>query len=439
MLIWTQTAALWPRRVSRPGRITLNAAIPLAPRAGPVRAYVYVTSLFFAWGLVTALIDPLIAAVRRVFHLGLAEAMLTASAWFIAYGVASIPSAWVLARLGYSRAIMAALATMVLGCLVVPFATALDAYALVLVALFVIASGVTLLQVAANPLAAALGAPERSHLRLTFSQAFNSLGATLGPVFGSTLILTGGVFASAAVVTPATRGESLRSIDVAFLAVGAAFVVVAAFIWSARRTLDAAAPGPSQRASPVEAFRSPWALFGSLAIFFYVGAEVTIGGLLIPFLSSTEGLGVSASEAGHMVGWYYWGAAMVGRFVGSALLTRVRAERLLLACTAAASLLAVVVTQNTGITAAYAALAIGFFNSIMFPTIFSVTLRRSIASPGATSGLLTFGIIGGAILPPLTGAISDTIGAVAPAFLAPAAAYLFLTVFAAAALRRAAG
>jgi FHS family L-fucose permease-like MFS transporter len=413
----------------------LTAAIQPAPGASHLRAYVYVTSLFFAWGFVTALIDPLIAAVRRVFHLTLAEAMLTASAWFIAYGVASIPSAWVLARLGYSRAIIAALAAMVAGCLMVPLATALDVYVLVLAALFVIASGVTLLQVAANPLSAALGPPERSHLRLTFSQAFNSLGATLGPVFGSTLILTGGVFAGDAVVTSESRGESLRAIDMAFLAVGAAFVLVAAFIWSARRAIDNAAPAAAERPSLVAAFRSRWALLGSAAIFLYVGAEVTIGGLLIPFISSTEGLGVSASEAGHMVGWYYWGAAMVGRFVGSAVLMRVRAEVLLLGCTAAATLLALTVTQTEGATAAYAALAIGFFNSIMFPTIFSLTLQRSGASSAATSGLLALGIIGGAILPPLAGALADRAGSVGPAFLVPAAAYLFLVVFAASASR----
>ncbi|HEX2560426.1 MFS transporter [Phenylobacterium sp.] len=405
------------------------------PAGSAVRAYACVTSLFFAWGFATALIDPLIAAVRRVFQLSLAEAMLTASAWFIAYGVVSLPSAWILGRLGYSRAILAALTAMVAGCLLVPLATVLDVYALVLAALFVIAAGVTLLQVAANPLAAGLGAPERSHLRLTFSQAFNSLGATLGPVFGSSILLTGGVFAAGAVVTPATREASLRAIDVAFLVVGAAFLLVAAFIWSVRRVIDAHAPRPAAQASPLQAFRSPWAVFGALAIFFYVGAEVAIGGLLIPFIGSPEGLGVSASEAGHLVGWGYWGAAMVGRFVGSALLTRLRAEVLLLGCTAAATLLALFVSSAEGAVAAYAALAIGFFNSIMFPTIFSLTLQRSGASSAATSGLLALGIIGGAVLPPIAGAMADAASAVAPAFLAPAAGYLFLVVFAGVALR----
>lgn len=400
-------------------------------------AFAYVTSLFFAWGFVTALIDPLIQAVKRVFDLTTAEAMLTASAWFIAYGVASLPAGWILSRLGYSRAIIAALGAMVLGCVLVPLATLVDVYALVLASLFIIASGVTLLQVAANPLSAALGEPRTAHLRLTFSQAFNSLGATLGPVIGSTILLTGGVFAADAVITPAARGESLRSIDFAFLAVGAFFAVVAFFLWTARRRIEAAVADrrPEQAASPLAAFRSGWAVFGGAAIFFYVGAEVTIGALLIPFISSAEGLDLPPHEAGHMVGWYYWGAAMVGRFVGSALLTRVPAGYLLSICTIVAAALALVVTQSEGATAAYAALGVGFFNSIMFPTIFSLTLERSSASASSTSGLLVFGIIGGAILPPLAGAVADAAGAVGPAFFIPFAGYLFLVAFALACAR----
>jgi FHS family L-fucose permease-like MFS transporter len=408
-----------------------------APRQRTGMAFAYVTSLFFAWGFVTSLIDPLIQAVQRVFDLTTAEAMLTASAWFIAYGVASLPAGWVLSRLGYSRAILAALAAMVAGCILVPLATIVDLYPLVLASLFVIACGVTLLQVAANPLSTALGRPQTAHLRLTFSQAFNSLGATLGPVIGSTILLTGGVFAADAIITPETRGESLRSIDFAFLAVGAFFALVAVFIWTARKRIEAAVEGRARGpvVSPFTAFRSGWAVFGALAIFFYVGAEVTIGALLIPFISSADGLGLPAHEAGHMVGWYYWGAAMVGRFVGSLLLTRIRAAHLLSVCTVAAAALALVVTQADGATAAYAALAIGFFNSVMFPTIFSLTLERSSASPAATSGLLVFGIIGGAVLPPLAGLVADLSGAFTPAFFVPLAGYLVLIGFAIACAR----
>jgi FHS family L-fucose permease-like MFS transporter len=420
-----------------------GAAPPLAPAdaGGDARngktglAFAYVTTLFFAWGFVTSLIDPLIAAVKRVFELNQTEAMLTAFAWFIAYGVFSVPAAWVLSRLGFSRAIIAALVVMVIGTLIVPASTALDNYDGILLALFVIASGVTLLQVAANPLVAALGGARSSHFRLNFSQAFNSLGTTIGPYLGSSVLLTGGVFAAGAVVTEATRGESLRAIDVAFLSMGAFFAALALFIWTARKKINAAAAGTRiEAASPLAALKSPWALFGALAIFLYVGSEVAIGGLLTNFLASANILNVPEEEAGKMVS-LYWGGAMVGRFVGSALLTRVPAGALLALCTVAAAALCLVVTQTGGTTAAYAALSIGLFNSIMFPTIFTLTLEKSSAPQSAVSGLLCTAIVGGAVLPLLAGGVADAAGTLNPAFFVPMLGYVGLTLFAVAAAR----
>jgi MFS transporter, FHS family, L-fucose permease len=404
-----------------------------SPKGGTSLAFAYVTTLFFAWGFATSLIDPLIAAVRKVFALSTAEAMLTASAWFIAYAVVSVPAAAVLSKLGYSRAIIAALAVMVLGCLIVPVATIADWYPGVLIALFVIASGVTLLQVAANPLVAALGSRKSSHARLNFSQFFNSLGTTVGPYLGSTVLLTGGVFAAGAVVTAATRDESLRSIDFAFLALGGFFAVVAFFIFTARKKINAAAAGAEDAggvSSPLKAFTSPWALFGALAIFIYVGSEVTIGGLLTNFLHSPTILDIPEADAGRMVS-LYWGGAMVGRFIGALLLTKIRAGVLLTVNTAIAAILCLVVTQTTGETAAYAAIAVGFFNSIMFPTIFTLTLERSGAPASATSGLLCTAIVGGAVLPYIAGRlVDDTTAVFNPAFYVPLAGYLLLTVFA---------
>ena len=401
-------------------------------------AFAYVTTLFFAWGFVTSLIGPLIAAVRRVFELSYTEATLTTFAWFIAYGVASIPAAALLGRLGYSQAIIVALVTMVAGCLIVPIATLADFYPGVLIALFVIASGVTLLQVGANPLVAALGNPKSSHARLNFSQFFNSLGTTLGPLIAAPILLTGGVFAADAIITdPATRAESLRSIDLAFLAVGLFFAVVAGFIFTARKTINAAAPVPTaeDRMSPLVALKSPWAVFGALAIFFYVGSEVTIGDLLTNFLHSPEILNLPLATAGSMVAWY-WGGAMVGRLAGGLLmLTKIPATTILIFNTAVAATLCLVVTQTSGTTAAYAAIAIGFFNSIMFPTIFTLTLERSTAPVPATSGLLVFGIIGGALLPPIAGQIADNSATLNPVFYVPLIGYLLLVGFAFAASR----
>lgn len=409
-----------------------------APRKGTSLAFAYVTTLFFAWGFATSLIDPLIAAVRKVFDLTTTEALLTASAWFIAYAVVSIPAAAILGKLGYSRSIISALVVMVLGCLIIPLATLVDVYEVVLLGLFVIASGVTLLQVAANPLVAVLGSPKGSHARLNFSQFFNSLGTTLGPLLGSSVLLTGGVFAAGAVVTAATRDESLRSIDFAFLALGGFFALVAFFIFTARKKINAAAASAQSDAvsSPLKAFSSRWAVFGALAIFIYVGSEVTIGGLLTNFLASPTILNIPEVDAGRLVS-FYWGGAMVGRLIGAALLTRVPAGVLLTVNTVIAAILCLIVTQTTGTTAAYAAIGVGFFNSIMFPTIFTLTLERSTAPVSATSGLLCTAIVGGAVLPLIGGMLVDDAAEIFnPAFFVPLVGYALLAVFAVGAARK---
>jgi MFS transporter, FHS family, L-fucose permease len=403
--------------------------------SGTTLAFAYVTTLFFAWGFATSLIDPLVASVRRVFDLSFTEALLTTFAWFVAYGVASIPAAAVLGRLGYATSVVLSLAVMVAGCLIVPLATFADWYPGVLGALFVIACGVTSLQVAANPLVAELGAKERAHLRLNLSQGFNSLGTTLGPWLGSHVLLTGGVFAAGAVVTAATRAASRRSIDLAFLGMAGFFALVAIFIHSVRKRIDGALERPS--ATPTVASlmpRSIWAVVGALAIFLYVGSEVTIGSTLTNFLSSEEILGIPLEAAGKRVP-IYWAGAMVGRFAGSALLTRVPAARLLVVATIAAGALSFAVTRSSGSTAAYLALSIGLFNSIMFPTVFTLTLERSTAPASATSGLLVFSIIGGAILPQLAGVIIDRTGSLRAVFFVPAAGYALLTIFAVACAR----
>jgi len=414
-------------------------------------AFIIVTTLFFAWGFVTSLIDPLVAAVKGVFQLSYTEAMLTQFAWFIAYGVVSLPAAAVLMRLGYSRAIILALSAMLAGCLLVPLATHADFYPGVLLALFVIASGVTLLQVAANPLSAALGAPERASFRLTLSQAFNSLGTVIGPYLGATIMLSGGVFAAdAAADHAATRAESLRAIDFSFLLVAGFFAVLTVFIFLVRKRISAAAPLLTASESVASAFRSPWALFGGLAIFLYVGAEVAIASIMINFLveinfiehlarngvlDAMAGVGLidatrpAEETAGRVLALWYWGGAMVGRFIGSVLLTRVHAGVLLSIAAAVAAALCVYVTMGEAPGAGFAALSVGLFNSIMFPTIFTLTLSRSSAPASATSGLLCMSIVGGAFLPLAMGATADSFGESA-AFIIPLTAYLGIFAFA---------
>jgi len=397
-----------------------------------------VTTLFFMWGFITVSVDPLIAALKSIFELSYAEAMLAQFAFFMAYFVVSLPAAALIARLGNSKSIIFALGVMIAGCLIVPAATHFDTFELVLVALFVIASGITILQVVANPLAAALGPPERSHFRLTFSQTFNSLGTFLAPYLIAGILLTGGIFdvPKGTPVTPELRLESFAKIDQAFLLIAGALVLLAIFIFVLRRLLDVAKPvDEGQRASVGPALKSPWALFGSAAIFLYVGAEVAIGSAMTNFLHEPDMLNVSLEEAGKMVS-LYWGGAMVGRLIGSGLLFVVkdRAPWLLAAFATGAALLCLAVTQLHGETAAYLALSIGLFNSIMFPVIFTSTLERSSASPAATSGLLCLAIVGGAILPYVYGLIADKAGLHVAYFL-PAVAYALIVVFAVAATR----
>ena len=394
-------------------------------------AFIAVTTLFFAWGFITAMIDPLIPSVRAIFNLSYTQSMLTQFAFFMSYGIVSLPGAALVARAGYARSILIALVAMIVGCLVVPVATSVHRYELVLVALFIIGSGITVLQLAANPLAAVLGAPERSHFRLTFSQAFNSLGTVIAPYLGSMLMLRGGVFekGAAAADAAASREVSLRSIDTSFLWIAAMITLLAVFIWRFSGRLNRSAPPPAPaHDSVLHALRSRWALLGAAAIFLYVGAEVSIGSTLINFLHQPDVLDVTLARAGQLSS-LYWLGAMIGRFVGSVLLTRLRATLLLGAAAITAAVLCLSVSQGAGMVAAACAIAVGLFNSIMFPTIFTLTLERSSASAAGTSGLLCMAIIGGAILPQIAGRIADAAGLHA-AFLLPMAAYAAIGVFA---------
>ena len=404
----------------------------MADHRGATGAFTAITTLFFTWGFITSLVDPLVAAVKSIFTFSNFEAQLSAFSFFIAYGLVSIPAAMLVARWRATRSIVAALALMVAGCLVIPLAKDAVGYAGVLIGLFVLASGITILQVAANPLAAALGPPQHSHFRLTLSQAFNSLGTVLGPLLGTHLLLRGLDVRPGMVMTTEGRQTALDSIDTAFLLVSTLIVALGIFIWTMRRRIE----GAVAAAEPTKigaAFGAPWAIVGGCAIFLYVGAEVSIGTQMALFLHDRAVWNVPLVEAGYYVS-LYWLGAMVGRFAGSALLIRVSAPRLLAAAAATAALLCLAVFSLGGVTAGYAALAVGLFNSIMFPTIFTITLERSTASDEATSGLLCVSIVGGAFVPLAVGAISDAHGYFA-SFLIPGACYAMLCIFALAAAR----
>ena len=434
--------------------------VPRIPAAGAARpgaaaAFAVVTCLFFAWGFITALNDPLVAAVKGIFTLSRVEAQLVAFAFFIAYGLVSFPAAGLIARLRPMAAILWALAMMVAGCLIMLAATNLAVFPLVLGGLFVLASGITVLQVAANPLVAALGSSEHSHFRLTFSQTFNSLATFLAPILGAHLFLKGIEVQEGTVVTDAARGRALDGIDTDYLWLCGLIVALGVFLWLSRKVVDGALPPRRAGRNAVgaligEALASRWALAGALAIFLYVGAEVAIGTQMTAFLNDpaiwgrsdapfavpllgwvmgSDGVaGVSVEEAGKAVA-FYWGGAMVGRAIGSLLLARLQAPKLLAGFAAVATLLCLYVAAIGGAGAGFVALAIGLFNSIMFPVIFTVTLARSAASEEATSGLLCTAIVGGAVVPLLVGKVSELTSYHA-ALAVPAGCYVFICLFA---------
>lgn len=418
-------------------------------------AYAAVTTLFFAWGFITSLIDPLVAAVKGIFSLSDVEAQLSAFAFFIAYGIMSFPAAALLSRFKSVPTILIALTMMIGGCLIMLVAANIEIYALVLTGLFVLASGITALQVAANPLAAALGSPEGSHFRLTFSQAFNSLGTFIGPIIGASLFLEGVEVKHGEEITAEVRDQALAGIDAAYFWLAGMIAALLAFFFFSRNIVGEAAPKTTSMQKSIssmlsEAFQSKWALLGGMAIFLYVGAEVAIGTQMAFFLNadsiwgqsdaifnlpfvgnivSSDGVvGVSLQEAAALTA-LYWGGAMVGRLIGSALLAKVNAAILLATFTGAAAAMCFYVFAVGGVGAGFVALAIGLFNSIMFPVIFTLTLERSTASAEATSGFLCTSIIGGAFIPLFVGLVSGSSSYVA-AFIVPGICYIILCIFA---------
>jgi FHS family L-fucose permease-like MFS transporter len=423
------------------GRAATGAVTVKSPQFRTFLAFAAVTLLFFAWGFITSNNDPLIVALRAAFSLDYTEALLIQIIFFLAYGLLSLPAAWISSRIGPVDTILVALALMSCGCLAVVSSTGLGDFRPILAALFVLAAGFSTLQIAANPLAADLGPPERSHFRLSFAQAFNSLGVVLGVHFGSLVMLGDPILRMPPmrIMDPGKRAQVLASVDQAFLIMAALLGALLLLFGLLRRFLISAAPDHRRRPlGKFEALRSRWAVFGAIAIGLYVGAEVSIGSIMINFLNQRQVLGLPLEQAGNYLANFYWGGALCGRIVGTFLLTRVRPAQLLAGCGLAAGLLCVTVLLASGPVSGYAALAIGLFNSIMFPTIFSITLERSGVAQSSTSGLLCVAIFGGAVLPMAVGAIADRFG-LGLSFVVPLAAYAFIALFALAARKPSAG
>jgi MFS transporter, FHS family, L-fucose permease len=391
----------------------------------------FVFGLFFIFGGITSLNDVIIPKLKELFTLTYFQAMLIQSAFFAAYFFIGIPGAALVKRLGYMRSAVAGLLTMMAGCLLFIPASQTAIYGLFLFALFVLASGVVIVQVVSNPLITLLGPPTTASSRLTFAQAFNSLGTTVFPWVGAALILGSLANVSAAELSGAAldayRTAETQMIVRTYLGLAAALAVVAGVVWLFRNALKDEQHEQSSVSEGLSLLARPRFSFGALCIFLYVGAEVAIGSIIVNYLMQSSVMGLDQRTAGEMIAWY-WGGAMIGRFIGSAIL-RVISPGKVLAFNAMAVIVLVVVSANTtGALAGYSLLAVGLMNSIMFPTIFTLACEKLGARAADGSGIINVAIVGGAIIPPLTGLAADMTNLTA-ALAIPALCYAVIAAF----------
>jgi FHS family L-fucose permease-like MFS transporter len=400
---------------------------------------VLVVSLFFIWGFTTVLNDSLIPKLKAVFTLGYAEVMLVQFAFFLSYLVFSLPAAGLLARIGYLRGIVVGLVVMAAGGLLFSPAADLGLFPLFLVALFVIGSGITMLQVAANPLMANLGDAKGASSRLTLAQAFNSLGTTIGPAVGARVILGGPPAPDPATTPPdmmaAFRHAEAQAVQLPFVGIAAVLAILAVIFLLVRNWPGAPAAETKASRSPFSVLRAhPLLALGALSIFVYVGCEVSIGSFMTNYLMQPSTIGYPAADAARLVS-LYWGGAMVGRFLGSVMLRLFPPGRVLTCCALAASTLVVISSLSGGWLAAGTIIAVGLANAIMFPTIFALAIQGLGEDTSEGSGLLCMAIFGGAVIPPVTGWLADHVG-IASALLLPAVLYLWIATYGVLARRR---
>lgn len=376
------------------------------------------TTLFFLWGFITVLNDVLIPRLKGVFDLTYFEAMLVQFCFFGAYFIVSIPAGILVKQLGYKKGILTGLIVASIGCMLFYPAVVVHEYWLFLGALFVLAAGVTVLQVSANPYVAALGPEKTASSRLNLAQALNALGTTVGPYVGGILFFgTAGTLAASA--------ASAESVKVPYLMLAAALLLIAIiFAFIKLPEIEAHKEENNAAVESRSLTQAPHLTMGVLAIFCYVGGEVAIGSFLVNYFGEAHIAGLEEHAAAALIS-YYWGGAMVGRFIGSALLQKIAPSKAIAfnAFSVIALLLITIFTQ--GDVALYSVLAIGLFNSIMFPTIFSVAIEKlgSLTSKG--SGWLCLAIVGGALVPLLQGFIADTVN-IQQSFFVPMVCYVFI-------------
>jgi FHS family L-fucose permease-like MFS transporter len=397
-------------------------------------ALAIVTSLFFMWGFVTVLNDILVPHLKAIFDLSYTKVMLIQFAFFSAYFIFSIPSAKLIDWVGYKRTMVIGLMTMGVGALLfLPAATAAS-YALFLCALMVLAAGITALQVAANPYVAVLGPEKTASSRLNLTQAFNSLGTTIGPYLGGLLILSANptgldqLRQMPEAALQAYRVQEASSVKLPYLVIGIALILLGIVIGLVKLPAMPHAERHGQSGPKTSLWKYRHLVLGTVAIFVYVGGEVSIGSFLINYFTQKNIGNITEVAAAGFVA-YYWGGAMVGRFIGSAILQKVKTGVVLGVAAAAAGLLVCTSMLTTGHLAMWSIIFVGFFNSIMFPSIFTLGIAKLGPLTGDGSGMLIMAIVGGAIIPVMQGALADRIG-IHHAFILPVLCYAYIFYYA---------
>lgn len=392
----------------------------------------FVMALFFIFGGITSLNDVIIPKLKELFTLNYTQAMLVQFCFFTAYAVIGIPGARLVKRIGYMRGAVVGLVTMMVGCLLFIPASQTATYAVFLFALFVLASGVVIVQVVSNPLISLLGKPQTAHSRLTFAQAFNSLGTTIFPIVGAVLILGSLATVSADQLSGAEldayRTEESQAIVNGYLGLAIALAVVAGVVWFFRNALKGERHEQSSGLAGLDLVKRPRFGFGALCIFLYVGAEVAIGSVIVNYLMQADVMGLQELAAGKLIG-IYWGGAMIGRFIGSAVLRMVSPGLVLAGVSVGAIALIALSSATTGTVSGYSLLAIGLMNAIMFPTIFSLACEGLGPRAADGSGIINVAIFGGAVVPLLTGVIADATGSLTTSLILPALCYALIAGF----------
>ena len=388
-------------------------------------ALVVLTTLFFMMGFITCMNDILIPHLQKIFTLTNVQAMLVQFCFFTAYAIMSIPMGHLVGKIGYKNGVIGGFLLTAVGCLLFYPAAGSHSYPTFLGALFILASGVTLLQVAGNPYVTLLAKPGKESATLTLVQAFNSLGTTIAPQIGAFLIL-------ADATQTASKAEQISSVQIPYLGLAGLLIILAVFVKMIRLP-DARKIAEEESEHNHDGKSSVWQykhlVLGAAGIFCYVGAEVSIGSLMVNVLGFLKGMD-HASAAQYLS--FYWGGAMVGRFLGSAVMAKIAPNRYL-AFNATIAVVLLIIAMMTGKgnadVAMWSLLAIGFFNSIMFPTIFSLATKNLGKFTNAASGVLCTAIVGGAIVPVVQGWAVDTYSLMS-SFVVSAVCYLYIVFFA---------